>query len=143
MKNLVCTVAGIMMAIGGYAQVTEPTQQTDTRDGYGQSDTLTLSKSDKTDMKNKSYSKTDKDAYGTTDQKSDKKYADGVLMSDGKMWLIANGEKTALQQTMTMGNGTKVMSDGTYTTEAGEKMMLGANEHMDMQGKMTPKKKKD
>jgi hypothetical protein len=75
----------------------------------------------------------------------DKSNLDGVVMQNGKMMKVKNGQKTALQDNeMTMSNGTKIMSDGTCVTKDGTKLTMKEGQHMDMSGNMvTTKTNKD
>jgi hypothetical protein len=73
----------------------------------------------------------------------DKSHPDGVMMQNGKMMKVKNGQMTILDQDMTLSNGTKVMSDGTYINKDGAKMMLKEGQHMDMSGNMIPMKTHD
>lgn len=61
---------------------------------------------------------------------------DGVMMRDGKMWVIKDGKSTAMTAEMTMSNGTKVMTDGTYMTKDGKKMKMKNGESMRMDGEL-------
>jgi hypothetical protein len=46
--------------------------------------------------------------------------ADGVMMQDGKMMMMKNGKATgAMQDSMAMPNGARVMSDGTVKMKDG------------------------
>ena len=71
----------------------------------------------------------------------DKSHHDGVMMQNGKMMKVKNGQKTTLQDNeMTMNNGTKIMSDGTCITKDGSKTKMKEGQHMDMSGNMIPAK---
>ena len=49
----------------------------------------------------------------------------GVIMHDGKVMILNKGQaQGALDHVMTMGNGTKVMPDGTVTMKAGQEMKM-------------------
>lgn len=63
-------------------------------------------------------------------------HPDGVIMKNGKMMMVKNGQFTALDHEMTMSNGTKVMADGTCTKKDGTKMLLKEGQHIDMDGKL-------
>lgn len=71
----------------------------------------------------------------------DKSHPDGVMMQNGKMMRVQNGQMTVLQDHgVTMSNGTKITSDGTCTKKDGSKMMMKEGQHMDMSGYMIPMK---
>lgn len=69
-------------------------------------------------------------------------HPDGVMMKNGKMMMVKNGQFTALDHEMIMKNGTKVMADGTCTKKDGTKMLMKDGEHLDMSGNLTPSKAK-
>jgi hypothetical protein len=66
-----------------------------------------------------------------------KSHADGVMMQNGKMMQVKNGQLTSLDQDLTLTNGTKVKSDGTCVKKDGTKMTLKEGQHLDMSGKVT------
>lgn len=70
----------------------------------------------------------------------DKSHPDGVMMQNGKIMKVKNGQMTRLDHDMTMTNGTRIMSDGTCTKKDGSKVMLKEGQHMDMSGNMVPMK---
>ena len=51
----------------------------------------------------------------------DKLQTDGVVMQNGKMMQVKNGQTTVLDQDVTMSNGTKIMTDGTCIKKDGSK----------------------
>jgi len=59
---------------------------------------------------------------------------DGVLMKDGKMMQMKDGQTMALASEITMNNGTKVMPDGTVTMAGGKTMMLKNGQYVLMDG---------
>jgi hypothetical protein len=66
---------------------------------------------------------------------TDKSNSDGIVMENGKMMKVKNGQKSAFQDIdMTMSNGTKIMSDGTYINKDGSKMTMTEGQHIDMEG---------
>ncbi|MCA1758695.1 MAG: hypothetical protein LC658_02905 [Bacteroidales bacterium] len=79
--------------------------------------------------------------HGVHNNSVDNSNSDGVMMQNGKMMKVKNGQKTALQDnTMTMSNGTKIMSDGTCIKKDGTKTTMKEGQHMDMSGNMVPTK---
>ena len=70
----------------------------------------------------------------------DKPNPDGVMMQNGKMMMVKNGQMTSLDHDMTMSNGTKIKSDGTCIKKDGTKKMMKEGQHMDMSGNMIPMK---
>jgi flagellar basal body rod protein FlgG len=71
----------------------------------------------------------------------DRSNPDGVLMQNGKMMRVKNGQMTLLQDNdLIMGNGTRIMSDGTWITKDGTKTMMKEGQRMDMSGNMIPAK---
>jgi hypothetical protein len=63
-------------------------------------------------------------------------HPDGVMMKNGKMMMVKDGQFTVLDHEMTMSNGTTVMADGTWTKKDGTKMKMNEGEHIDMDGKL-------
>ena len=70
----------------------------------------------------------------------DKSHADGVMMQNGKMKMVKNGQTTSIDQDLILSNGTKIMSDGTCVTKEGTKMTMKEGQHMDMSGNLTSMK---
>ncbi|MFI5399271.1 MAG: DUF6799 domain-containing protein [Candidatus Binatia bacterium] len=61
----------------------------------------------------------------------------GVMMKDGKMMMMKDGKATGpMEHEMTMGDGTKVMSDGMMKTKDGKEMHMKEGQMMMMDGKM-------
>jgi hypothetical protein len=67
--------------------------------------------------------------------------SDGIMMKDGKMMITQNGKTTAMENEMTLENGTRVMTDGTYMDKNGSTMRMKNGDHMMMSGKMMSMKK--
>ena len=72
--------------------------------------------------------------------KMDMSKKDGVMMMDGKMMMVQGGKMSSMKKPMTMGNGTKVMTDGMCTKKDGTKMTMKEGDHMDMAGNMHSEK---
>ncbi|MEX2485390.1 MAG: DUF6799 domain-containing protein [Brumimicrobium sp.] len=70
----------------------------------------------------------------------DKKYPDGVIMHNGQVMEVKNGEMTLLDRDITMNNGTRVMRDGTFTEKDGVKIKMKDGQHIDMKGNITHSK---
>ena len=89
-------------------------------------------------------------AFAQNDKKVDKmdhmnsektmKNKDCVMMKDGAMMVMKNGESMKMDKDMTMSNGTKVMTDGTVKMKNGKTMMMKDGECVYMNGKMTKMK---
>lgn len=67
--------------------------------------------------------------------------SDGLMMKDGKMWMTKNGKTMPMDAEVTLDNGIRVMTDGTYMDKNGTTMRLRNGESMSMNGKMMPMKK--
>ena len=68
----------------------------------------------------------------------DRIHPDGVMMQNGKLMIVKNGQMSVCQQDeMTLSDGTKIKSDGSYLNKDGRKMKLTEGQHMDMSGNMT------
>ena len=73
-----------------------------------------------------------------------KTHPDGVMMQNGKMMQVKDGKTSNLDHDITMSNGTKIMSDGSYLKKDGTKMKMKEGQHMDMSGnKVATKTNKD
>lgn len=67
--------------------------------------------------------------------------SDGLMMKDGKMWVTKNGKTMPMNAEVTLDNGIRVMTDGTYMDKNGTTMRLKNGESIGMNGKMMPMKK--
>lgn len=106
-----------------------------------QADKSSTQKSQKSTTDNSSTDRTYNTASGTQsavqNNSNDKSNVDGIVFENGKLMKVKNGQKTILQDNdMTMSNGTKLTSDGTYTKKDGSKLTFKEGEHMDMSGNM-------
>ncbi len=88
-------------------------------------------------------------AQDKMDKKMDKMHAKGimnhkmkdcVMMKDGSMMIMKNGETMKMDKEMTMNNGTMVMSDGTVKMKNGKTMTMKDGDCMYMDGKMSKMK---
>ena len=61
---------------------------------------------------------------------------DQVMMRDGKLWVSKDGKTVPMTSDMTMSNGTKLMTDGSYTTKDGKKMKMKNGDSMNMDGQV-------
>lgn len=68
---------------------------------------------------------------------------DHIKMHNGEMVMIKDGKTMPVEKDMTMKNGTKCMTDGTYITKDGKRTMMKEGEMMDMNGKMMMGMKKN
>lgn len=59
---------------------------------------------------------------------------DCVVMQDGKMMAVRNGDTTAMDSNMTMRNGAVVMTDGTLKMKNGKTMQLKNGDCVMMDG---------
>ena len=71
--------------------------------------------------------------------KKEHKMKDCCMMQDGKMMMIKDGKKMAMDADITMPNGTMVMKDGTCVMKDGTKMVMKEGDRMDMNGNMMKK----
>ena len=67
----------------------------------------------------------------------DKIHPDGVMMQNGKIMKVENGQLTLLDREMTLSNGTRIMSDGTFIKTDGTRLMLKEGQHIDKEGNLT------
>jgi hypothetical protein len=68
------------------------------------------------------------------------KMKDCVMMEDGKMMVMKGGENMAMDQDMTMTNGTMVMTDGTVKMKSGKTTKLKNGDCVMMNGMVTRSK---
>ena len=66
---------------------------------------------------------------------------DCVMMEDGKMMVMKGGKTMAMEQDMTMTNGTVVMSDGSLKMQDGTTKKLNNGDCVYMDGKVVNAKK--
>ena len=76
------------------------------------------------------------DNMGKKEHKLDMK-KDHVMMMGGSIKMVKNGYEMPMDKDMTMGNGTKVMTDGMCIKKDGTKMTMKNGDMMDMDGKMS------
>lgn len=114
MKKLILVFAAIVITAGAYAQT------------------------DSTNMK-LSQNNTNKN-QNMQNNPVDKSYKDGVIMHNGKMMKVKNGQTTSFDKDITMSNGTKMMSNGTYIKKDGTRMTMKEGQQMDMSGNIIPMK---
>ena len=84
--------------------------------------------------------KTDNQEHSEKMAKGDMKMKDCVMMENGKMMVMKNGQDMAMDQDMTMKNGTMVMKDGTVKMKDGKTSMLKDGECVYMDGHMSKMK---
>ena len=60
---------------------------------------------------------------------------DHLILRDGKMYQVKNGEEIALQNQLRLNNGTVVNPDGTYEFKNKNRKQLRDGECLDMEGK--------
>lgn len=65
---------------------------------------------------------------------------DCVMMKDGKMMVMKNGQTKDMDKDMALGNGTTVMKDGTVKMKGGKTMMMKDDDCIYMNGKMSKMK---
>ena len=116
MKKLILVFGAIAITAGAYAQADSTNRKTSPRDMNNNQNQI------------------------VQNNRADKSNPDGVLMQNGKVMLVKNGQMTVLDHDMTMSNGTKVMSDGTCVKKDGTRTMLTEGQHIDMSGNMVPMK---
>ena len=166
MKKFLLTISSIILTFGVYAQTDStnkkmfPPDIKNTKDGINQNNNQNRDNNQQNpgmnqnnnqdhnnhqpnpgmNQNNRSKQNNQNQSDSTANDRKMKNYADGLVMKDGKMWLVKYKKMTMLVNTMTMENGTSVMSDGSYMKKDGSRMMFREGEHMDMMGKITPNK---
>ena len=65
-----------------------------------------------------------------------------IAMKDGKLWVMKDDKTMAMTEEVTLMDGTKVMTDGSYVAKAGDdKKMLKEGEAITWKGKVTDHEK--
>lgn len=152
MKNLILVFAAIAISAGAYAQTDSINTKTNQGDmNNKQKQNVQNNPVDKSHPQGEndstSWKTSPQDMNNTPNQNMqnkpvDKLYSDGVIMQNGKIMKVKNGQMTLLQEkSITMGNGTKIMSDGTCIKKDGTKMTMKEGQHMDLSGNLTDKNK--
>ncbi len=145
MKKLILVFATVAITFGVNAQSDSTNRQMSPPDinktNDGMNDNREVNNTQDRDMNNSQ----NRDMNNNTDsarsqQTQNNVHPNGVMMQDGKMVMYKDGNMTALAESVTMTNGTKIMVDGSYTNKDGKKKMLKEGEHMDMSGNMVPMK---
>lgn len=95
---------------------------------------------DKKEDKMEQSGKMDKMEHAGKMAKGNMKMKDCVMMEGGKMMVMKNGENMAMDQDMTMKNGTMVMKDGTVKMKDGKTAMLKDGDCVYMDGRMSKMK---
>jgi len=73
-------------------------------------------------------------------QKSDKdKHEDGIVMKNGKLMIIKNGQKSNMTQQVSLSDGSTINTDGTITKRDGSTSKLSDGEYISMAGKVSKK----
>jgi hypothetical protein len=62
---------------------------------------------------------------------------DGVMMQNGKLIVMKEGQASVMAEDMTLSNGAIVMKDGSVKMKDGSTMMLKNGDQLDMMGTMT------
>lgn len=60
-----------------------------------------------------------------------------VMMNEGKMWVVKDGNATAMTKDIVMSDGTMVSISGTVTLKDGTSVILQNGDAVDMDGKVT------
>lgn len=116
MKKLILVFVAIAITVGAYAQTGSTNDKMSPRD---------MNNNQNQNVQNKPVNKS---------------HPDGIMMQNGKMMQVKNGQMTSIDHDMTLSNGTKIMSDGTCVKKDGTKMTMKEGQHLDMSGNMIPMK---
>lgn len=160
MKKIVLVLSGLIFSLSSFASFNiENEMRQDTVDtlktgkktatsGVGSStsnmyqDTMNKSRtSGKMGKMGKMDRNMDSSRLGGKNGKMQGSTSDGLMMKDGKMWMTKNGKTIPMDAEVTLDNGIRVMTDGTYMDKNGTTMRLKNGESIGMNGKMMPMKK--
>lgn len=128
MKKLILVLAAITITTGAYTQNDSTNLKMNSPYGDNTNDAMNQNG----DMNN--------NQFHNAQSNPGESHPDGVMMQNGKIMQVKNGQMSISENDMTMSNGTKIMSDGTLFNNDGTKTMLEEGQHIDMSGNMTPMK---
>jgi len=131
MKKLIVVFVAIAISAGAYAQAGSTNGKTSPQD---------LKNKQNQNVQNNPQDLNKNQNQNVQNNPVDKSHPDGVMMQNGKMMKVKNGQMTSIDHDMTLSNGTKIMSDGTCVKKDGTKMTMKEGQHMDMSGNLTPMK---
>lgn len=132
MKKLILVFAAIAITAGAYAQAGSTNKKTSPQNA---------DKTQNQNMQNNPQDRNNNRQQNMQNNHVRNSNSDGIVMENGKMMKVKNGQKTAFQDIdVTMSNGTKIMSDGTYIKKDGSKMTMTEGQHIDMEGNLTTTK---
>jgi len=69
-----------------------------------------------------------------------KSVPDGYMIQDGKMMVIVNGKLEVMKSDATLGNGTRVITNGYFILKDGSKVKLKEGQLLDLNGEVIPRK---
>ncbi len=157
MKKIVLVLSAIIVSLSSFANFnienemrqdtvdTARTGKKTTMSGIGSNtsnryqDTMNRSKTG--GKMGKMHGNMDTSRLGGKNGKMQSTTSDGLMMKDGKMWMTKNGKTMPMDAEVTLDNGIRVMTDGTYMDKNGTTMRLKNGESISMAGKMIPMKK--
>jgi hypothetical protein len=76
------------------------------------------------------------DSTNAMNKMAPKQNHEGVIMKDGKLLMMKNGQTTQLTTDLTLDNGTVVMANGTVKMKDGTTSMLKEGDYVGMDGTM-------
>ena len=74
------------------------------------------------------------DSTNAMNKMAPKPHHDGVMMKDGKLLMMKNGQTTQLTTDMTLDNGTVVLANGTVKAKDGSTTTLKEGDYVTMDG---------
>jgi hypothetical protein len=75
------------------------------------------------------------DAKDKAEKKAEKKAElNHIAMKDGKLWVMKDGKTTELTEAVTLNDGTKVNTDGSYVEKDGDRKNLKEGEAINWKG---------
>ena len=146
MNKLILVFVAIAFTIGAHAQSgstngkTSPQGMNNTQNQNLQNNPQDLNNKQKQNLQTNPQDMNNTHKQNMQNNPGANSHPDGVIMQNGKMMKVKNGQMTSIDQDMTMSNGTKIMSDGTCIKKDGTKINMKEGQHMDMSGNMISKK---
>lgn len=68
----------------------------------------------------------------------DNRAKEGVVMDQGKMMMLKDGNKMIMEENMTMRNGTVITKEGAFMMRDGSKLNMREGDWMDLDGNLIP-----
>jgi len=146
MKTLLIAIVGVLISITVTAQVdsaerkmTPPDYVTEPNSEKPVVQDTMKAVPDKTSVKQKQVQPEAKpvDTKSTQNQEPKLSMKDGYVLKNGKVLMIKNGQASSLIETVSLTNGSRLMSDGKIYKRDGSYIMMKEDDFVDLSGNLT------